>query len=156
MNWEAIGALGEIIGAIAVVSTLWYLAAQMKTNTSAVNQAARQATLLGRSESTRWVAGDPELNKLLWNGAANPEQLSEDELQRFVLIVAGIIRPVELAFIDYQEGRMSSALWESQKQTVLFWFSQPGFDVFLEKYGQTLYPEFVTYIHKVVGKRGAA
>ena len=30
MNWDAIGAIGEIIGAIAVVSTLFYLAVQIR------------------------------------------------------------------------------------------------------------------------------
>ena len=30
MNWEALGAIGEIIGAVAVLGTLFYLAAQIK------------------------------------------------------------------------------------------------------------------------------
>ena len=30
MNWEAIGAIGEILGAVAVLGTLYYLAAQIK------------------------------------------------------------------------------------------------------------------------------
>ena len=31
MNWEALGALGEIVGAVAVLGTLYYLAAQIRT-----------------------------------------------------------------------------------------------------------------------------
>ena len=31
MNWEAIGAIGEIVGAVAVLGTLYYLAAQIRT-----------------------------------------------------------------------------------------------------------------------------
>ena len=30
MNWDAIGAIGEILGAIAVVATLFYLAVQIR------------------------------------------------------------------------------------------------------------------------------
>ena len=30
MNWEAVGAIGEIVGAAAVLATLYYLAAQIK------------------------------------------------------------------------------------------------------------------------------
>ena len=33
MNWEAIGAVGEIVGAAAVVLTLFYLAIQVRHNT---------------------------------------------------------------------------------------------------------------------------
>ena len=33
MNWDAIGAVGEMIGALAVVVTLAYLALQVRTST---------------------------------------------------------------------------------------------------------------------------
>jgi hypothetical protein len=32
MNWEAIGAIGEVVGALAVVASLIYLASQMRQN----------------------------------------------------------------------------------------------------------------------------
>jgi hypothetical protein len=35
MNWEAVGAVGEILGAIAVLVTLIYLATQIKQHTLA-------------------------------------------------------------------------------------------------------------------------
>ncbi len=31
MNWDAIGAIGEILGALAVIATLAYLATQVKS-----------------------------------------------------------------------------------------------------------------------------
>ncbi len=37
MNWEAIGAIGEILGAIAVVATLAYLAVQVRQNSRATD-----------------------------------------------------------------------------------------------------------------------
>ena len=40
MNWEAIGAVGEIVGAIAVIATLAYLAIQVRQNTNSVQGAA--------------------------------------------------------------------------------------------------------------------
>ena len=43
MNWEAIGAIGEIVGAIAVVATLGYLATQIRQNTRSVRASAYQA-----------------------------------------------------------------------------------------------------------------
>ena len=36
MNWHAIGAIGEIVGATAVVVTLIYLSIQMRQNTASV------------------------------------------------------------------------------------------------------------------------
>ena len=42
MNWEAAGALGEILGAIGVILTLVYLAIQIKRNTAALRVNAMQ------------------------------------------------------------------------------------------------------------------
>ena len=39
MNWEAIGAMGEIIGAIAVLATLYYLSGQIKINSREIERA---------------------------------------------------------------------------------------------------------------------
>jgi hypothetical protein len=45
MDWEAIGAIGEIIGAVAVLLTIVYLADQIKQNTKAATlQAISDAT----------------------------------------------------------------------------------------------------------------
>lgn len=43
MNWEAIGAIGEVVGAVAVVATLIYLIAQLKQNTAGIHAATIQA-----------------------------------------------------------------------------------------------------------------
>ena len=39
MNWDAIGAMGEIIGAIAVLATLYYLSGQIKINSREIERA---------------------------------------------------------------------------------------------------------------------
>ena len=41
MNWEAIGAVGEVLGAVAVVLTLIYLSLQIRQNTKAMKGATR-------------------------------------------------------------------------------------------------------------------
>ena len=44
MNWEAIGAVGEVAGAVGVILTLAYLARQMRVNTVALqNETTRDA-----------------------------------------------------------------------------------------------------------------
>jgi len=49
MNWDAIGAVGEILGALAVVATLAYLAIQMKQNSASLRIAAILSVALRRS-----------------------------------------------------------------------------------------------------------
>ncbi len=50
MNWEAIGAIGELIGAVAVLVTLIYLAVQ-------VRQAKHEISLVGRQARANHATG---------------------------------------------------------------------------------------------------
>ena len=43
MNWDALGALGELVGAAAVVATLIYLSVQLRQNTRTVKLSSAQA-----------------------------------------------------------------------------------------------------------------
>ena len=51
MNWDAIGAIGEIVGALAVLATLIYLAIQV-----------RQNSVLQRAQTHQQLAHDRTLN----------------------------------------------------------------------------------------------
>ncbi len=150
INWDAVGAIGELVGAAAVVATLIYLAAQTRGNTAAVNRAATQAIISGRGEVSRFLAGDEVLAKLMWKGAEDPESLTDEEWQRFLFIVGAAIRPIELGYQDYVDGRMSEELWEGQRNTLVYWFSRPGFYKWLEVYGHTSQPSFISYIQNLI------
>ena len=59
MNWEAIGAIGEVLGAAAVVATLGYLAVQIRQNSRAVKNSAAQSMLSEANASLRVASSDP-------------------------------------------------------------------------------------------------
>ena len=61
MNWDAIEAVGEILGALAVLVTMFYLAVQIKQNTSAVATATYENTMTGFNDINVVVAGDTAL-----------------------------------------------------------------------------------------------
>ncbi len=60
MNWLAISAVAEVVGALAVVATLIYLAIQMKHSTLAVNQAAQQSLVAELGASMDLLFSNPE------------------------------------------------------------------------------------------------
>ena len=82
MNWEAIGAVGEIIGAAAVVATLGYLAFQTRQS----NKLARSEAVLKLFAENRAhrnaLAQDRELSEIMMKGLGG-EKLSEIERFRF-------------------------------------------------------------------------
>ena len=68
MNWDAIGAIGEVIGAIAVVGTLGYLAVQIRQNTRNVESSAHVACTTGMRELFEWACTDERLDRVLREG----------------------------------------------------------------------------------------
>ena len=89
MNWEAIGAIGEIVGAGAVVLTLAYLAVQVRQNTRQLDeqkQSVYLSTYTSIDESfSRFrlmLGSNPEVSEL-WNRAmADYESLDESDQKR--------------------------------------------------------------------------
>ena len=65
MNWEAISAIGQLIGALAVIITIIYLAIQMKQNTAAVATSTYESTMTGFNDINVIVASTPELASLI-------------------------------------------------------------------------------------------
>ncbi len=61
MNWDAVGAVGEILGAIAVFVSLIYLAVQTRNNTRALRSSAFHQVRESFSQVSLAMAEDPDL-----------------------------------------------------------------------------------------------
>lgn len=88
MNWDTIGAIGEIIGALAIIFTLAILIFQIKQSTKATIESAQleRANALGHhAESiSKWrgrIAENEGLSKI-WLNAKIDKTLTEIELLR--------------------------------------------------------------------------
>ena len=57
MNWEAIGAIGEVAGAVAVFASLVYLALQIRQNTRAIRGSAEREMVSLQQSALQPVAG---------------------------------------------------------------------------------------------------
>ena len=80
MNWEAIGAIGEIVGAIAVFGTLLYLAMQIKQVKSELHISSLRDTNLMGNEILASLSESPELAKVVSKANENSETLEPWEL----------------------------------------------------------------------------
>ena len=88
MNWDALGAIGEIVGALAVFMTLLILLVQMRQSTKAMeesNRLERVAAIDRHAETVAMWRGkliaDKELAEI-WLKVSRDETLTESELIR--------------------------------------------------------------------------
>lgn len=112
MNWEALGALGEIVGAVGVIVTLGYLSIQIRQNTRAVRGSTLNVLTQHHVEELRWAG---ELGGPLLQAMNAPDELSaEDEFKLTEYFVANlVVRQNE--FVQFQQGLLSEADWKSRE-----------------------------------------
>lgn len=84
MNWDALGAIGEIVGAAGVVVSLLYLAGQVRHNSRQVHHAAAQAVLDKLNSLIHELAFTVGAGDVWSRGLSGLHELRDDEeLVRF-------------------------------------------------------------------------
>jgi hypothetical protein len=91
VNWNALGAVGEIVGAISVVITLVYLAVQTRQNTEAVRHAFARGVM---EDANAWrfkIVEDAALSELFRKGLRDPESLDANDRYRFRMFLDALV-----------------------------------------------------------------
>jgi len=110
MNWDAIGAVGEIIGAFAVVISLVYLAVQIRRQSKESRAAAMHEIAVGFRESIASFSSS-ELAELFVKAKADVELLTEKEKFQLITSFARALRLWEEAYLVHEKGRLEEDLW---------------------------------------------
>jgi hypothetical protein len=110
MNWEALGAIGEIVGAVAVIATLGYLAVQIRQNTQSLRAGAFQQYRERQDELTRALM-EPSMASVYRRGLDCPEQLTEEERSRFEAMMILAFNSQENFFLLREMGLINDRLW---------------------------------------------
>ena len=112
MNWEAIGAIGEIGGALVVAVSLIFVVYSINRN-SAVMQASNDNFLYELQHARiRDFLTSPGMASIYVKRNRN-EELTEEEHVRLLWDQSLEISVWEIAFIRYRDGLFSSKQWEA-------------------------------------------
>jgi len=108
MNWEAVGAMGEIVGAIAVLATLYYLSGQIRVNSRQIERANDYQiaqSILGTNglyvQIWQPIMQDGELAAIYLKGIQD-QPMSEVEVLRFCTYINTFLALME-AFINQNQ-----------------------------------------------------
>jgi hypothetical protein len=138
MNWDAIGALGEIIGAAAVFISLLYLAIQIRQSTALARTQYHTNSVSIFAPFSDWKSANPRVFR---EGMTDFENLNADDrvnldsiLTLFVLTFKDVLEAYERGFVD----RATYIAWENYIGANLampggqVWWSQAR-NIFIEK-----------------------
>ena len=112
MNWDAIGAIGEVLGATAVVVTIFYLAIQTRRATQANLARTFQDHFRAVSEhfNEMWSATNAEL---MIKGLQSFTALTPSERARFDNLVTNAFNLFETSIVHNRQGLLDQASMEN-------------------------------------------
>jgi len=114
MNWEAIGAVGELIGSLAVVLTIAYLAVQIRQSGKASISVSTNQSRSAVTDVIGAISSNTEAVKTYTQGMLDPGSLELHERVRFDLIIFQQLRVIETIFLEYQGGLIPKEVFEGQ------------------------------------------
>ena len=119
MNWEAVGAISQIVGAVLVGITLVYLAIQLRQNTSALKSSTFLSISALMGSTMEVWATHSDLAPLLIKAQAGLDELSPDERARFGFLMMMAFRRVETVVVQRHLGFIDPELTEGFERSAL-------------------------------------
>ena len=142
MNWDAISAISQAVGSIAVVLSVLYLAVQVHSSTRVARLATQDAAATALREVTKPLMENADLERIWRVGLEDIAALSVEERARFFHAAYQFLKAFETIHFHYVYGLMDRQLFEGWHGLLRHYIAAPGFgqywklrpDVFSERF----------------------
>ena len=121
MNWEALGAIGEILGASGVLVTLIYLAFQVR-QAATVSWSQKTYTQAAYVQQMMMMQKSPEVLDAIAKCFYTREPLVVREMVLLESYLVSILNDVGAEYLHYQKGLVTKEAWELRRATIPAWF----------------------------------
>jgi len=126
VNWDALGAMAELLGSVAVVVTLLFLLKQLKTNSVMIQNSTAQGAADAIAAWARQLTENPELYRIYRMGLKNDSELSREERGLFDLTLFQAFNSISSIYVQYKNGGCGEDRWESEMRVFAANFNTPG------------------------------
>ena len=130
-NWDAIGAIGELVGGAAVLITLIYLVVQVRQHSRSISSITTQTNFAQFNDASRLLASDPALARAFDQGMNTPDELSEEDAYRFTWMTRVMMNIYLNLYDQYVQGACPEYLWQRSIREIAAMYEQsPGLQQF--------------------------
>ena len=126
MNWDALSAISQLIGSLAVVLSVLYLAVQVHQSTRVAKLAMQDAAATALRDVTKPLMENAELERIWRVGLEDISALSIEERARFFHAVYQFLKAFETIHFHYVYGMMDRDLWQGWHGLLRHYVVAPG------------------------------
>jgi hypothetical protein len=148
VNWEAISAIGQLVGALAVVISLIYLANQVRSNARETRLAAGRSTLDFLNRFTQQIAEHADLAELRNRGFVDFESLEAVDRTRFGSYMHAMFRTIENVYYQHLEGHLDPRVWRGLEVVIRDLNALPGVQAWWRSRSHWFSEEFAKFINQ--------
>jgi hypothetical protein len=154
MNWDAIGAIAETLGAVGVIASLVYLATQIRHSREQMRAATYQQLHESIAESANSMPG-PEM-ELVRLGNADFHSLNEQDGFRYNQWAFRLVMSFEDAHYQYRIKMLDEDRWRVYNRALHAFFAMPGFCQWWDAQppggANMMSPEFNALVEEILGE----
>ena len=152
MNWDAVSAISEIIGAIAVVVTLIYLAAQVRQSTRSIQSSTLQ------SNTSVWASmfcslADKDMAAAYAVGMSGTPDIRPIQYTQFFLICRAMFVAFENQYYQYCQGTLDEPTYLGYERAIATQLmAMPGFRIWWVQSRDVFSPDFIEHVESMIDK----
>ena len=146
MTINELGSIGEFIAAIATLVTLIYVAVQIRQNTLATRAASHHAITDTMNQTNHLVTADAEVARIWVTGRADRGALSEEERERFDLLMLSYFHVFDTLHYQARIGTGDRELLLAEEKGFARLLSLPGISEWWTENPYAFSPEFRSYM----------
>jgi hypothetical protein len=147
VNWEAISAIGQIVGALAVVISLIYLAREIE-----VRRNARAERLASMDSLIRWLGelvAHPHVREFYYRGIHDFKSLKGADIVGFNMLMAQLFRIYEEMYYQQLEGHLDPRVWRGAEAPMRELIGYSGIQAWWRLRSHWFSEEFAKFINQV-------
>jgi len=126
MNWEAMGAIAELLGATGVITSLAYLASQIRASNKLARSEAKIAATTQLSSLLDSFISEPSSSDIWARGRRNLHDLTPEDRGRFDNIAMKGFLGYSAQFFQYRIGTIEHDDWIESYRAMKWWLEGKG------------------------------
>jgi hypothetical protein len=154
VNWQAIGAIGELVGGVVVIASLVFLAIQIRRNTQALQLGAAAETNRSFAAYTAMFM-QPGISRIYRIGLSAPCELDEDERVAFNAVISTLFN-----FLSYHHTLRGTGIAQSSEgglnAAASYVLRQPGGEQWWARFRVSYDASFQSYVDSLISEPTAS
>jgi len=148
MNFQDWGAIGDLIGGVAIIVSLVYVGVQIKQSTAAARAATNQA-FSAQYANHMLPLQNIDFRDVFMRGLTGLDQLDSGEQVAFFSYLNGVMRMFEAFYLQKRDGTFDSAVYDSWATQLVDMFGNSGAQEYWMIRRHTFAPMFADHIEQL-------